>query len=90
MNFSYQSEMKFSYQSKLSTILMTSQSEHMSVAQPEAPVKLDQAAATLDDEPVLEEGGVKFAPHFPEPCFTPCVPKLVTTMILQMLMCRSL
>ena len=35
--------------------------------QPEAPVKLDQAAATLDDEPVLEEGGVKFAPHFPEP-----------------------
>jgi hypothetical protein len=25
---------------------------------------------------VLEEGGVKFAPHFPEPGVTPCVPNI--------------
>ena len=31
---------------------------------------------TLDDEPVLEEGGAKFAPHFPEPGVTSCVPNI--------------
>ena len=57
-----------------STILMASQSEHMSVTQSETQVESDQAALALDDEPVQKESGAKYAPHFPDPDVTSCVP----------------
>ena len=55
---------------------MDPQTDPMSVTQPEVLDNSDQAAMTLEDEPVLKGVEAKFAPHFPEHDVTSRVPNL--------------